>query len=344
MTAFRVGISADFERDGVPTFPTYDISALHDAAGVEVTTLPAESPLRPETIAGLDAVILLGEQLRASSLTDGCRLAHVARVGVGYDTVDVPACTAHDVVLTICPDGVRRPMAVAIVTLLLALAGNLMAKDRIARKGVPGWDERMGYHGTGLIGRTLGSVGIGNIGAEMFRMARPFEMRHIAHDPYAEPAVAAELGVDLVGLDDVFARSDFLTFNCPLTDETRGIGSAAGIAAMKPTAYLINTSRGPVVDRDALYDALAGGRIAGAGLDVFDPEPPLADDPLLTLDNVVLAPHSLGWTDQMFAEFGRLNAEAVLDVAAGRVPGNVVNGDVLDRPGFRARLAAFSGR
>lgn len=344
MTTFRVGISADFENDGVQTFPSYDISALRDAAGVDLSVLPAESPLRPETIADLDAVILLGEQLRQSSLAAGCRLAHVARVGVGYDTVDVPACTEHDVVLTICPDGVRRPMAIAIVTLLLALSGNLLAKDRIARKGAPGWNERMGYHGVGLIGRTLGSVGIGNIGAEMFRMARPFEMRYIAHDPYADPAVAAELGVELVGLDDVFARSDFLAFNCPLTADTRGIGSAAGIARMKPTAYLINTSRGPVVDRDALYDALANGRIAGAGLDVFDPEPPLADDPLLTLDNVVLAPHSLGWTDQMFTEFGRLNAEAVLDVAAGRAPRNVVNKDVLDRPGFQAKLAAFSGR
>jgi phosphoglycerate dehydrogenase-like enzyme len=127
----------------------------------------------------------------------------------------------------------------------------------------------------------MASIGIGNIGGEMFRLLKPFEMRLVAHDPYADPARAAELGVELVGLHEAFEQADFLAFNCPLNDGTRGIGGKDNIARMKPSAYLINTSRGPVVDQSALYDALVQGRLAGAAIDVFDPEPPSADEPIL---------------------------------------------------------------
>lgn len=344
MPAFRVGLSADFTRaDGKPTFPTYDLSPLA-GAGVELVELPRAAQLSAAQVEGFDALVLLGERMAADSFPADRRLALIARMGVGYDSIDTDACTAADVVLTITPDAVRRPMATTQVCLILALTHNLIAKDRIARTGSLGWPARLDWHGMGLVGRTVGSVGVGNIGAEMFRLLRAFDVRMIAHDPYADPARLAELGVEAVPLEAVFERSDVVTFNCPLNPETAGIGSAAMIARMKPTAYLVNTSRGPVVDQKALYDALVGSRIAGAAIDVFDPEPPPAHEPILRLDNVITAPHALGWTDQMFASMGEINRGAIAAVMAGRVPANVVNRAVLDRPGFHTRLAALGRR
>ena len=156
----------------------------------------------------------------------------------------------------------------------------------------------------GLVGRTLGAIGIGNIGAELFRLAKPFDMEFVAHDPFADKKVAAELGIELVSLEDVFRRADVLSVNCPLTPETRHLVNAERLALMKPTAYLINTARGPIVDQKALTKVLQERRIAGAGLDVLESEPPDPADPILKLDNVILAPHALCWTDQCFAGNG----------------------------------------
>lgn len=339
MTTFRVGLSADFVRaDGKPTFPSYDLSPL-TADGVELVPLPRAAILSAGQVAGFDAIVLLGERMAAHSFPSDGRLALIARMGVGYDSIDTEACTAHDVALTITPEAVRRPMATTQVAFILALTHNLVAKDRIARTGSLGWPARLDFHGMGLVGRTIGSVGVGNIGAEMFRLLKAFDVRMIGHDPYVDPATLAGLGVEAVSLEAVFERSDVVTFNCPLNAETHGIGSAALIARMKPSAYLVNTSRGPVVDQKALYAALVEQRIAGAAIDVFDPEPPAAAEPILRLGNVLTAPHSLGWTDQMFATMGDVNRGAIADLKAGRAPSNVVNRAVLDRPGFQAKLA-----
>ncbi len=192
--------------------------------------------------------------------------------------------------------------------------------------------------GQGLVGLTLGSIGIGNIGAEMFTIAKPLSMNYIAYDPFADEAMAAELGVELVSLDEVFTRSDYLCVNCPLTEETRAIVDTPHLALMKPTAYLINTARGPIVDQAALTEALSQGRIAGAGLDVFEHEPSSADDPIFKLDNVITTPHSLCWTDQCFAGIGAADVKAVLDVLAGRVPDGIVNRAITDNPNWQAKL------
>ncbi len=272
------------------------------------------------------------------------RLAVVARFGVGYDTVDVDACTRAGIALVITPDGVRRPVAVSIITLMLALTGKLMVKDRLTREAATGYAKRSDHMGVGLVGRTFGSLGIGNIGAEAYRMARPFDMKFIAHDPYADKALAAELGIELVGLEDVFRRSDILSVSCPLNAETRHLVNAERIALMKPTAYLINTARGPIVDQKALTRALQERRIAGAGLDVLEQEPPDPDDPILGLDNVILAPHALCWTDQCFAGNGAADVKAVLEVQHGREPRGVVNRAVLATETWKKRLADFGRR
>jgi phosphoglycerate dehydrogenase-like enzyme len=263
---------------------------------------------------------------------------------VGYDTVDVDACTSAGIALVITPDGVRRPVAVSIITLMLALTGKLMIKDALTREGPPGFARRGEHMGLGLVGRVLGSVGIGNIGAELFRLARPFDMRFIAHDPYADAKVAGELGIELVSLEEVFRRADVVSINCPLTPQTRHLVNAESLALMKPTAYLINTARGPIVDQQALVAVLKERRIAGAGLDVLTQEPPDADDPILKLDNVILGPHALCWTDQCFAGNGAADAKAVLDVQHGRTPRLVVNRAVLDSERWRGRMADFRAR
>ena len=345
MSAFRVALSADFRKpDGSPSFPEFDLSPLEDHSDIDLFYLEPEPEISASQLVDVDALILLAPRVGSDSLTPNGRLAMVARFGVGYDNVDVAACTDNDVAVVITPDGVRRPVAVSILTLIFALAGKLFVKDRIARQGPPGWAEKTVHNGMGLVGRTLGSVGIGNIGAEMFRLARPLDMRFIAHDPFVDPALAADLGVTLADLDDVFRESDFVCVNCPLAPETHHLVNMDRLRLMKPTAFLVNTARGPIVDQAALTEVLLARGIAGAGLDVLEQEPPDADDPILDLDNVIVTPHALCWTDQLFAGSGAADVRAVLAVMAGNVPTGIVNREIVDRPGWQVRLAGYARR
>ncbi len=339
---FRVALSGDFKKaDGTPTFPDFDLGPLKSAPNVETVFLESSNPLTANQLENFDALILLAHRFSADSVPSSGRLAVVARFGVGYDTVDVPACTASDIALVITPDGVRRPVAVSIITFMLALTGKMMVKDKLARKGAPGFAVRGEHMGVGVVGRTFGSLGVGNIGAETFRLLKPFDMRCIAHDPYADPALCKELGIELVGIEELFAGADVLSVSCPLTPDTHHIVNAKRLAMMKSTAFLINTARGPIVDQAALTQALQQGRIAGAGLDVFEIEPPDPDDPLFKLDNVIVSPHALCWTDQCFAGNGAADVAAVLAVQKGLVPCGVVNSVVLDQTGFQNKLEVF---
>ena len=345
MDRFRVAVSGDFKKpDGSPSFPEFDLSPLLNHEQVDLVYLEDESPISAAQLQRVDALILLGNQITSDSFAPEGRLSVIARFGVGYDNVDVAACTANDCALVITPDGVRQPVAVSILTLLFALSGKLMVKDRIARRGPDGWAEKTRHNGVGLVGRTLGSVGMGNIGRELFRVAQPFGMTFIAHDPYADPGHAAQLGVELVELDDVFRRADFVSINCPLTESTRHLVNRERLHLMKPDAYLINTSRGPLVDQSALTQVLRSGRIAGAGLDVLETEPPEADDPILTLDNVIITPHALCWTDQLFQGNGRADVVAVMKLISGELPTGIVNREIVSSPVWVDRLAGYRSR
>jgi phosphoglycerate dehydrogenase-like enzyme len=342
MNTFRIALSGDFVKpDGSPAYPSFDLSPLEKAPNVEYTYLPENPIVQAKAIEGFDALILLSSRFERASFPGDGNLSIIARFGVGFDTVDVPACTDNHVALVTTPDGVRRPVAVAIITMMLALSGKLMQKDRITRGGPEGWAKRGNYMGAGLVGKTLGSLGIGNIGAEMFRLAKPFDMTHIAYDPFADPDIAKSLGVDLVELDEVFERSDVLSISCPLNEDTKGIVSADKLSRMKPTAYLINTARGPIVDQKALTDALAQGRIAGAGLDVFEQEPTSDNEPLAKLDNVILTPHALCWTDQCFGGIGAADVNAVLDVVGGQVPVGIVNREITEDKIWQGKLKGY---
>jgi phosphoglycerate dehydrogenase-like enzyme len=346
MTApFRVAISGDFRKpDGSPVYPDFDLEPLRRAPNIDVEFLDPRDTIGADQVADFDALILLLIPFTRESIHPNGRLSVIGRFGVGYDTVDLDACTKAGIAVVITPEGVRRPVAVAIITFILALSGKLMAKDQLTRAAAVGFDKRGEHMGVGLVGRTLGSIGLGNIGGELFRLIKPFDMTLIAHDPYIDPKVADEVGVELVGLDDVFRRSDFVSVSCPLTAETRHLVNAERLAMMKPTAYFINTSRGPVVDQKALTKVLEERRIAGAGLDVLAKEPPDADDPILKLDNVIFAPHALCWTDQCFAGNGAADVRAVLDVQHGREPHLIVNRDVLEAATWKQRLGEFGRR
>jgi len=328
---FLVGVTRDFLRpDGSPGFGDIGLSLL-ERGRVTWEYLPAAAgEVPPEAARDYDGLLLLGPRVTAATLAGAGRLKVVARFGVGYDNVDVPACTAAGVLLTIAPNGVRRPVAAAAMAFVLALSHKLLVKDRLTRAGR--WAEKLNHNGQGLTGRTLGVIGFGNIGRELAGLARPFDLRVIASDPWADPGAAAAAGVRLVPLEDLLRESDYVCVCCALTPETRHLLDADRIALMKPTAYLVNVARGPIVDQRALTAALREDRIAGAGLDVFDPEPVAPDDPLLALENVILTPHAICWTDECFGLIGRSADRSLLDVEAGRIPRDVVHRDALAHP------------
>ena len=341
---FRVGFSRDLLLpDGTMAFSDIGLDVLDAEPGVEREYLSEDAAeLTPAMIASYDALFLGGGRVTDATLAGNDRLAIVARFGVGYDTVDVDACSRHGVILTITPDGVRRPVAVAALTLILALSTRLVEKDRLTREGR--WAEKTLYNGVGLTGRTLGLVGLGNIGREIARLVKPLDLRVVAFDPYARPEGAAEVEASLMSLDEVLRRSDFVCVTCALTPETRHLLSAERLALLKPTAYLINVARGPIVDEVALIECLRERRIAGAGLDVFETEPVDPANPLLKLDNVLVNPHALAWTDELFRGNGRSACASIAAVARGELPANVVNREAIASPLFQRKIARLRER
>ena len=316
VTSPRIGreIPAWFSLPEVVREITADHAARYDALYVNMARVSAAVVARPD-----------------------CRLRVVARHGVGYDAVDVAAMTRAGVVVTHTPMPMPRPVATIALTFVLALAGKLMLKDRLTRTGR--WDERMDHMGTGLTGRTLGVVGAGRIGRELLRMARTFDLKLLAADPYVNAVELAYIGARKVPLATQMAEADFVV-TCPLlNDETRHLIGAREFARMKPTAYFVNVARGPVVDESALIAALAAGRIAGAALDVFEQEPVDPANPLLAMDNVIVTPHSLCWTDECFHNMATTGLSSIVDALAGRVPEFVVNRDVLAHPRVMEWLA-----
>jgi len=339
---FTVGVSRDFlDPDGRNVWGDIRLGELDDA-GIDWHYLPRDTDeLLGRDVDGLDALLFAAPAVTARTFTDVERPPLLlARFGVGYDAVDLEACTRHGVLVTITPDGARRPVATAALTLLLAVLHNVTAKDRLVRQGR--WSEREQWMGLGLTGRRVGLLGLGNTARDLIGLLRPFDVEVLAHDPYCPPETARELGVRLADADTVMAEADAVIVMCVLTEETRHLVDARRLSLMKPSAVLLNVARGPIVDEAALIEALRVGRIRGAGLDVFETEPPAPDNPLLSMDNVVLSPHSLAWTDEMSAGNGGSAVRAVLDVATGRLPRFVVNRDVIGHPGLTERLGELA--
>ncbi|MEM1164437.1 MAG: NAD(P)-dependent oxidoreductase, partial [Pseudomonadota bacterium] len=313
---FRIASTRDLlTADGRPAFGEAAFDELARNAEIEWEWLPeAVTEITPEIAARYDGLHVNLPSVTAASISGAdCRLKIVARNGVGFDNVDVAACAARGISVTNTPFAIRRPVAVAALTLIFALSGRLMAKDRIARSG--DWTARTDHMGTGLTGRTLGLIGAGGIGQELIPLARPFFDRVVVADPYVDPAVLIGLGADVFPFGEMLAVSDFVVAACPLNTETRHIMNADAFAAMKSNASFINVARGPVHDEAALVDALRTGQIASAALDVTEVEPLSAQSPLTDMDNVILTPHSLCWTDECFEDIARTALRSIVDVS-----------------------------
>ena len=337
MAGFRVGISRDVvTRDGT-MFGDAAFEVLKDPA-LQWEIIPELVPaLTPAHAATYDAICLLSAKLTRETLSaPECRLGLVARFGVGYDAVDVEACTERGVMVAITPDAVRRPVGTSVIAYLLALSHRMVLKDRLVRDGR--WAEKGNYLGMGLIGRTLGVVGIGNIGREVLRLARPFGLRLLGCDPHVRQADVDDLGVTMIDLPTLLAESDFVSINCLLDEGTRGLIGAAEFARMKPTSYFINTSRGPTVVESALVDALRANRIAGAAIDVFEREPTPVDNPLLAFDNVIVAPHAICHTDECMRGLAESAFRASVSLAHGERPPYLVNPEALAHPRWAGRF------
>ena len=272
---------------------------------------------------------MVSEPVDASLLDCAPRLKLVANMAAGYDNVDVPVLTRRGILLTNTPDVLTETTADLTFALLLGIARRIGEGERLVRAGRwPAWSP-FRFLGADVHHATLGIVGLGRIGAEVAKRARGFDMRVLYHNRGRNPDAEARLGCTWVSLDTLLGSADFVVVLTPLTPETRHLISATRLAAMKPTAYLINAARGPVVDSDALYRALCDRRIAGAALDVTDPEPLPADHPLLTLDNCLIVPHVGSASVATRTRMARLAAENVAAFLRGeRVP-TPVNPEIL---------------
>lgn len=344
MNKFNVTLTADFfAPSGEPKFAETGFSLFDDHAHIKLARFDEHRHvIGADQLTDAHGVIVLTPTVARDSLAAADDLLAIGRFGVGYDSVDVPACTAADVLVVITAGAVDRPVAEATVGWMIGLTHRMLVKDRLVREGK--WDERSQYMGCELRDRTLGIIGLGGIGRKLLELLKGWEMRApLAFDPHLDPAVAEKLGVRLVGLDELMRSSDFVSIHCPLTNETRGLVGRREIALMNPDAYLINTARGGIVDEDALYDALKQGRIAGAALDCYAGEPLTEPYKFRDLDNVLLAPHSIAWTHEMFRDMGRAACQGMIDLSLKRRPRGIVNPQVLDQPGFKRKWERVCG-
>ncbi len=283
-----------------------------------------------------DALLVPGAHFTRAVIEhlEHCRA--LVRYGVGYDTIDVPAASDHDLVVVNIPDFCLPEVANHALALLLDCAKKITRHDKWMRTGAWG-DRASGYRAPFLSpmgpihGETVGLVGFGQIAREFHRRLVPLDVRVVAYDPYVPAERATALGVEMLPLEEVMRQSDYISIHTPLLPDTKHMINAGMIALMKPTAYLINTSRGPVVDEPALIAALQHGTIAGAGLDVFETEPLPQDSPLMAMENVVLVPHTASYAGETFAIMHRRVGEEAARALRGQMPNTPVNPQIRPR-------------
>jgi phosphoglycerate dehydrogenase-like enzyme len=284
---------------------------------------PTESELRA-ALHGVEAVVAGSEPYTEKIFNDFPLLRVIARVGVGYDAVDLAAATARGIAVTIAPNTNHGSVAEHTWALILGLTRHLTIRHEAVRNG--GWPLHMSLP---VRGKTLGIAGLGRIGKAVAVRAAAFDMRLLAYEPFPDQAYCIAHHITLVSMDQLLAESDFLSLHLPFTPATRHVINRDSLAKMKPEAFLINTSRGGLVCEADLIEALRAGKLAGAGLDVFEREPPEPNNPLFGLKNVLLTPHAAGVDVQSLGDMARSAAEAVASLHRGRWPTEkIVNPDV----------------
>lgn len=322
---WKLAVTGDHAAtDGSTTFGDIGLDRLAEH-GIEWSVVSTDgSPLNPGDLEGFDAVLLFGGlPLGKDQLEGVTTLRHVARFGAGFDQVDLAICNARGITVTNAPTGLRVPMAHTALTFLFALAHNLLPKDRLVREGR--WDRKAEYQGTGLMEATVGMIGLGGIGQQTARQLRALNLSVVAWNRSPQPEFCTEIGIEQLCLKEVLTRSDYLIITVASNQETHHLIGRNELELMKESARLINLARGAVVDEEALVNALQEGSIAGAGLDVFATEPLPETSPLIGMENVVLSPHALCWTDDFSRNTGNEVLEGIIAVAQGDTPSNVVN-------------------
>ena len=358
MTIFRVFYTGDYLNvRGELALPDISLDLYEDQPRLRYDFLRDQSPqpgesdywsrlysleVLPHHVATANGIVIFRPWVKASAFAHGAdNLVVLGRAGAGYDKIDLDACTQNDVAVFNAPATLTHSTASSAFLLLLALAKRLPAQERLVREGR--WDLQPQTMGDDLPGKTLGIVGLGATGQELARLVAPWQMRVIAFSPRASPEQAAALGVTLVSsLQDLFAQSDFVSLHNRLEPSNHGFIGERELRWLKPTAYLINVARGELVQQQVLVRALRERWFAGAGLDVFEHEPLPKDDPLASLENVILTPHWLPSTNRAARLTSSLMVEGMIRAAHGQVPSNVLNRSVLERPGFHCKLARFS--
>ena len=296
--------------------------------------------MEPHHVAAADGIVIIRPYVRRATFAEGAkRLVVIGRAGVGTDKIDLAACTENDVAVFNAPDSLTHSTASAALVLLLALAKQLPAQERMARSG--DWRAQAKVTGNDLVDQTLGIVGLGRISWELIRLLEPFGMKVLASSKHCSLEEAARRKIQLVDLETLLRESDYVSLHCALNDSTRSFFGAREFELMKRSAYFINTGRGELVRQEEMVRILQERRIAGAGLDVFAHEPLAAADPLTALTNVILTPHWLPTTNRVVRLVSIAMAEGMRCVANGQVPNNVVNPEVLNRAGFKAKLERF---
>jgi len=306
------------------------VQVFDDRFDVRVASDPSVATVIKE-IKGVEGVVVRMAPFTREIIEAADTLKVIGRHGVGVDTIDIQAATEKGIVVVNTPNANATSVAEHTLTVIGALAKRVVVYDHAIREGR--WELRNSYGAVDLEGKTLGLVGVGRIGSMVARRAAAaYNMKVIAFDPYVTPEKAQEMGVTLcTAMDDIFRQADVVSLHTPLTPETRGFINAARLRMMKSTAFLVNFSRGEVIVEKALYDALKNGVIAGAAIDVYDPEPPLNNNPLFELDNIILSPHSAALTEECVIRMATGAAEGVVDVLTGRRPQFVVNPEVLNK-------------
>ncbi len=298
------------------------MALLHEAAELRVLAQADEATLLRE-IVDADA-LLVRMPVSAEAIRAGRRLKVVARHGVGLDYIPVEVCTELGIPVTFTPDANTESVAEHTIGGMIALAHRFAPADRAVRNG--NWSWRDGSIGIDLFGRTLGVIGLGRIGSRVSEIAtRAFRMNVLGHDPHFAPGAATDGSVTHVGLEELLRQSDFITIHTPLTPQTRHMLDSARIGLMKRGSFLINAARGGLVDTAALAAALSSGHLAGAALDVLEDEPPLPDNPLLGLDNILITPHSAALTEEAMYRMGMTAAQDIMRVLRGEPPLNQAN-------------------
>ncbi len=302
---------------------------LRAALPVEILVQPEPAQIGEALRSATGVFVRYPNRLRADALASAQRLRIISTSGRGTDAIDLAAATARGIAVVNNPAFGTVPVAEYTIGVMIAFARNLLPLNRLTHEG-RGWTAQKDYRRFELRGRTLGVIGLGNIGSEVARCCtQAFRMRVLVYDPYVPAQKAAQVGAEWVSdLGRIWRESDFVSVHAELNDETRGMVGAAALAAMQPQAYLINTARGPIVSAAALAAALREQRIAGAALDVYEDEPLTPDSPLRGLENLILSPHTAGLTEEAMRGMALSAADQILQALRGERPPHLVNPQV----------------